>query len=312
MTLIDNTMTPTFVDEVLPVFSSRSFDEFHFTIVRPSATMVGGKRIVCQTCRNGEFTTSIDAKSGGQVRWRVDCVGCSKRAIYRMPTAEEISEADKNTIMRFTANAYFRTRYPVPVSPIQFRPKQKPVVTMPSPSTLVPTFTPSSFSTPGTPLPQPQKQRQKQKPVTSPSTSAPALAPSSSLTPGTPLPQPQQQQQRATGLLRRARTTSARSPSIMSTQSPSILPDPHQGENRIRRPIVTTLVDRSSTSGPLQPVSLGPRIPMDPADKSAKRPRANSMALEQPSNRGEQSSGRLQKKRSRICAYSLYFLVMSC
>jgi len=47
MNLIGTAMIMEIAKDTLPVFSSRSFKKFHFTLVEPFPLIPGGRRVVC-------------------------------------------------------------------------------------------------------------------------------------------------------------------------------------------------------------------------------------------------------------------------
>jgi hypothetical protein len=117
MEIIGSTMTPDFVERLIPVFSSRSHD--HFTLVNPSAVMVGGRRVVCPLGCNGLLD---DKKRGNGHAFHISlkCLGCQYRATYVFPRDAAIMEGDSQTIIAVPNQAYLRTPFPVPLKPLEW------------------------------------------------------------------------------------------------------------------------------------------------------------------------------------------------
>ena len=113
MEIIEATMTPTYINQARPVFSSRHMG--HFTLVNPSPTMVGGKIVTCggrDCCGELDSTCRGD---GGTTRWTLKCLSCNRKTSYKAPRDTMIDKEDEGQIMTFEDHAYFRTPFPIPI-----------------------------------------------------------------------------------------------------------------------------------------------------------------------------------------------------
>lgn len=120
LSIVGQTMTPTYVERQGPVFSSRTFEDF--TLVKSSAKMVGGKALNCGNPCSGDYSSRSKKLGSGRHRWFITCPGCKWTTDYKTPDDAIISKEDADLIMKVPGADYMRTPFPVPIKVLQWKP----------------------------------------------------------------------------------------------------------------------------------------------------------------------------------------------
>ena len=125
MEIIGQTLTRPYVEDNRPVFSSREFPGFHFTLVGSGRALVGGLQAVCPNGCNEEIASSsnsarVDGKSAR--KYRFTCTKCGFIAKTKICNGE-VPDYYRAMVMKVPGAEYTRTRFPVPVRPLEWRKK---------------------------------------------------------------------------------------------------------------------------------------------------------------------------------------------
>lgn len=286
MTIIGQTMTTSYVEECSPVFSSRSFDFYHFTLIKKSALVVGGEQVVCINKCGTPLSTSSRKLGGMRYKWRIECSRCSFNTAYFFPDdaaivyrGEDGVDRKKDGIEAVPGAEYLRTRFPIPVKNLAWvKPKVRTQQPSSSSTSVVRTSSaPPPRLTTTTALLRPQEV-QKPKPANSrsnPSTPPPSASSDDSADP------------------------SATAPSVpVGPRSPTVTRQDPSSKEVLLGP------------APLDFAPLGPWLPRRTSPvRSSKRDRGGSLAVETPSDMEEGSSKTVRRKKSRNCACLAFRLV---
>lgn len=329
MNVISQAMDTFHIDQCSPVFSSRKFDGYHFTLVNPSTLCVGGEQILCQNrCSCSLSASSKRTGKAGRKKWRIICSKCSFQTSYFWPEDASVKGREKDGIFMVPGVSYLRTRFPIPVKALEWRKKKSPVKALEGRKKKSPDIRPP----PASPSPSP-----------SPLASAPASTlPSPHLMLGSTLPRevqttadrvpagllPLPPSDSSPGALPTAPTLVGRTGSIRllppratgqqvesSDKPPGPASVPKKKDADRRDTTSRKNVSRRASAGPKTlratqpdtsseelsgPVSMGPMMPRL-THGSSKRHRKDSSTTQPPPDLGEGSSKSVKKKKSRIC-----------
>lgn len=123
MQIISETLTPNYIQTVIPVFSGKGFG--HFTLVNPSALIVGGRQVCCDRCKTENLVPEQE-NTGPTSRWIIVCNACDRQTSHEFQWEEDliIDERDKDAITQVPGVKFLRTPYPVPLSRLVWQPKE--------------------------------------------------------------------------------------------------------------------------------------------------------------------------------------------
>jgi hypothetical protein len=148
-------MPSSYVSRNSPVFSSRDFDGFHFTLVVPGPLLVGGKKVVCAQGSNHPILSTSRKNRSKKSRMHLQCT-CGWETAYTVERAIQIPP-DEKVIRRIPQAEYLATRYPVPTLDLQWHksapPTQKDPLENPSTESSSSAVTPLTCSTSASPVP---------------------------------------------------------------------------------------------------------------------------------------------------------------
>lgn len=330
-------MTNQHISDSSPVFSSRSFDPYHFTLVNQTPTFVGGRQIICQNRCGGLLQASSTKVGNNRKKWRIACPECFFQTSYFWPDETKVEGLEEYGISAVPGAPYLRTRFPVPVKALTWKKNKAkeakkakkmqppPVSASPSPSPMTsaaasPLPSPRLTPTPNLPkevqvmadgtlaglLPPPPPDASKGASLTVPRSSGSIRIP----------PRATREQARLSKKPPGPASPPKKNKVVASTQKDAS--GPVSGAKKLRATQPDTSSDESSgelsdessdeSSGPVVMAPMPPRIMRQPP----KRPRADSSTHEQPPDVQEGSSKGLRKKRSRACKYSLRLVFVSC
>lgn len=107
-------MSPSYLEEHEPVFSGRSFH--HVTFVEPSATVPGGRRLVCHKGCGAALTISVKTKNRGK-KATVKCNSCKSYIVVRLPKMGfKIPDTMTDQIFRVPGHKLVQTPFPIPIA----------------------------------------------------------------------------------------------------------------------------------------------------------------------------------------------------
>ena len=118
-----------YVSQNRPVFSSRQFNGFHFTLVGKTRTVVGGLKAVCpngcdeQQIDSGSNSAKLDKKRARI--WRFSCNQCNFIA-YETLRKGDVPAAYQGVIMDVPGAEFLRTQFPIPKRALAWRKKINP------------------------------------------------------------------------------------------------------------------------------------------------------------------------------------------
>jgi hypothetical protein len=123
--IISQTMTWQYAQSHVPVFSSKDWG--HFTIIHNSLFVLGGRKVSCDTCFESRLSsTSKRLKDGsGAKKWTIECSGCKRITIYKLPDADFIRDEDAGLIRPIPGTSMVRVPYPVPRASVEWRDRRR-------------------------------------------------------------------------------------------------------------------------------------------------------------------------------------------
>ena len=120
--IIHRTMTPAYVSNNAPVFSSREFD--HFTVVVSDPLTVAGHLVRCINGCNTTLGVSSKALGYTRRRYKIQCPGCRFLAVYFSPDVEQqVSKEERSKVKKIGSLGYWAP-YPVQTLPLEWRQKK--------------------------------------------------------------------------------------------------------------------------------------------------------------------------------------------
>jgi hypothetical protein len=150
MNIIGQTLNAPYIEENHPVFSSRAFPKFHFTLVKSGGAWLNGLQAVCPNGCNAQISCgSKSAKVDGRParKYRFVCSKCNFVSTSKIAEDQTIPKDYQDLVMKVPGVNYLRTQFPIPTMPLSWRNKgPSPIIEEEGPSVQAPsTSTPSSI-----------------------------------------------------------------------------------------------------------------------------------------------------------------------
>lgn len=121
MNIIGQTFNALYIERTWPVFSSRKFDNFHFTLVGLDRGLLHGRQAICpnscnQSLSSGSRSATVDGNPGR--RYQFICPECGFVSITKVANHEKIPKGYKHLIFNIPGVDYLRTQLPIPIMPL--------------------------------------------------------------------------------------------------------------------------------------------------------------------------------------------------